>query len=250
MPPGKRSRRASVDQPGPSGGRGLRAELVLLNRDGGPAFLESDHAAPRHQLQRAFVVQMRRPANEKFHALSRQQRVLGSKENSGARHIDGPAIAALFAVAFAHRAIMHLALNGKPIRPAAVGLCRGLQTHLASHFDNSLSMSSCWRRRIGSPRNAMASTPAHLLVRVCRTAFRPTIAYPALYARYASTPDFCVTAWPVTHSDLIDRHQPASGASGATEFLRAAARSFVPRRDRWGGRTPCRAGDPAGNPSY
>ena len=102
----------------------MRAELVLLNLDGGAALLEADHFAARDQLQSALIIELRRPTDRQFQLSSRRQEVTGAEQHAGAGNIDGPAVSRVFGAAFVEHAVANFALDQKPVRMAPIGLGR------------------------------------------------------------------------------------------------------------------------------
>ncbi|HYP08832.1 MAG TPA: hypothetical protein VER03_21545 [Bryobacteraceae bacterium] len=68
--------------------RALRAELVLLDFDGGSALFQAGDSPAGNQFQLAFVIQLGWPANRKFQSFPGHKYLIGGEEDASAADVD------------------------------------------------------------------------------------------------------------------------------------------------------------------
>lgn len=66
-----------------------RAELVLLNLDGGSSLFEARHTSTRNQLQLTLIIQLRGPTYRKFEPFAGNENLIGRKQYTVAADVNG-----------------------------------------------------------------------------------------------------------------------------------------------------------------
>jgi len=125
MPPGLRGRMtesAVLLDDRRSLARARRTELVLVNLDGSPAGLATNHAAARDQLEGDGTIELRRPTDGQFQPPARKQILVGGEQDSVAAHIDGLAETNFVGVLAVQNLVPNFAFDRKAVRSPPVVL--------------------------------------------------------------------------------------------------------------------------------
>jgi len=82
----------------------------MLDLQGSLAWLEAHHPAPRHEFQRAIIIELRRPTHGDLNRPAGEEYMLGSEENASAADIDRLPLASFLVALFIQHAVAYVAL--------------------------------------------------------------------------------------------------------------------------------------------